>query len=212
MQYDLKTLSDETTVKLEWHGEPTMVLIKGEGAKTPVEKGDVLEVCLSQAKELLRYSHLWTLEGDKPVKHGYEKAMADIRAKESANSKEKAKKADEERAEVIAKLEELNVEFDESLSTKKLQGILEEEERKLGVLKEKEGDKTDVTATDEKKKLMKALKKLEVTFNDQATVEELQGLLDEKNAELEAEKAKKDAEKASKPKTAPKNKTSKSKK
>lgn len=75
-QYDLKKLAADQKIKLEWHGEPTMVLLDGEAKKREVGTGDVIEVTVDQARRLLRYSHKWTLEGDKPVEHGWEKAQA----------------------------------------------------------------------------------------------------------------------------------------
>lgn len=72
MQYDLKkTLEDKATVNVQWHGEPTRVLVRGEGEKTEVKTGDVLTVDRKQAAELLGYSPLWTLEGDTPTKQPY---------------------------------------------------------------------------------------------------------------------------------------------
>lgn len=72
MQYDpKKDFKSDATIKLQWHGEPTRVLVDGEGVKREVATGDVIEVSLDQAKRLIGYSPLWTKEGDKPTKQPY---------------------------------------------------------------------------------------------------------------------------------------------
>jgi hypothetical protein len=133
-QYDLKNeLAEKALVALEWHGDDTKVLIHGDAEKTAVEKGSVIEVTLRQARELLAYSHLWTLEGDKPLQHAYDANMA-----------------------------------------------------RLAKVARKQASVTGTTAAPEKmdrKAIIKSLKKLRVTFNDKASVEELAGLLKEKLAE-----------------------------
>jgi hypothetical protein len=97
MQYDLKKdLTEKGTFSLQWHGEDTKVLIAGDGVKTEVKKGDVITVDLKQARELLSYSYLWTLEGDQPVKHQYNEMLAKLAAK--AAKKAKSEETGEEAA------------------------------------------------------------------------------------------------------------------
>ena len=109
MQYDLKKeLTDKSKFNLQWHGEDTKVLIYGDAVKTEVKKGDVISVSLKQAHELLSYSHLWTLEGDQPVKHQYNEMLTKLATKAA----KKAKKAEEteEGEEVEEEDEEIDVE------------------------------------------------------------------------------------------------------
>lgn len=141
MKYDPKKITEETKVALEWHGDDTKVLVRGDSAKTPVKKGGILEVSVPQAKELLAYSHLWTLKGDKPLKHGYN--------------------------EMIAK----TVQTSAKKSSAKTENKIDEDV-------DCDPDKA------EKKTIVKALKKLGVTFNDKATRDELAGLLKETKAEI----------------------------
>lgn len=93
MKYDLDQLVADQTLKLQWHGAPTLVLVAGDSAKTEVETGGVLEVTLDQAKQLLHYSHLWTLEGDEPTKHGHELAMQAAFKAQNARATKPSKKA-----------------------------------------------------------------------------------------------------------------------
>lgn len=89
MKYDLKKdFTDKSEFALQWHGDDTKVLIHGDGEKTVVKTGDVITVCLKQARELLSYSYQWTLEGDEPAKHQYNDMLAKMAAKQ-------AKQADE---------------------------------------------------------------------------------------------------------------------
>jgi len=92
MKYDVsKDLVEETTVKLEWHGDDTRVFLRrGDGEKTAVKKGDVVEVTVEKARQLVKYSNLWTLEGDEPVRHAFDALQAEL-AKEG-NKKRRGKK------------------------------------------------------------------------------------------------------------------------
>ena len=99
MQYDLKELAQDQIVTMVWHGEPTRVLVRGEGEKREVKKGDELEVSVKQARELLKYSPDWTLSGDKPVDQPYRAAQkAAVEAKAP-----KAKKAEKKAAPALTK-------------------------------------------------------------------------------------------------------------
>lgn len=101
MQYDLKNIGQSALVKLMWHGAPTRVLVHGEGVKRDVGTGEIIEVTLKQARELLSMSRLFTLDGDKPVKQASPLVILE--------------KTDEEGNKVVS----LNVEAAEKLGTKK---------------------------------------------------------------------------------------------
>ena len=104
MQYDLKkTLEDKAKVNLQWHGEPTRVLVRGQGEKTVVNTGDVLTVDKKQAAELLGYSPLWTLEGDTPTPQPYMENL-----KRLAEKKVEAPAGDEEKELTPAAVEKMN--------------------------------------------------------------------------------------------------------
>ncbi len=158
MKYDLNKIVDETTVKLQWHGESTKVLIDGQGEKTDVNTGDVLEVSVKQAKELLKYSYLWTLEGDKPLAHPYDKVAVPnsikTTAKETSEEDLESEEVDldtinfEDKKQVIAGLKMLKATFNDRLGVKKLAELLKEliEEKKQSEpesIEIKEGDITD---------------------------------------------------------------------
>ena len=116
MQYDLKkTLEDKAKVNVQWHGEPTRVLVRGQGEKTEVNTGDVLTVDKKQAAELLGYSPLWTLEGDVPTPQPYLENLKRLNEK-----KVEAPAGDEEK--------ELNPAAVEKMNKKQLQAEL----KKLG--------------------------------------------------------------------------------
>ena len=148
MQYDAKkVLEDKATVELEWHGEPTRVLVYGQGEKTEVKTGGKLSVSRKQAVELLGYSPLWTLAGDTPVKQPYMENWKRLAKNVGKNKKENAPGA------------------------------------------EKETELTESAIAKMSKKDLKAeLKKLGATFNDEASNDELRGLLTETLAEKAAEK------------------------
>lgn len=131
MQYNLKKDLEKTQkVKLQWHGEETNVLVKGQGAKTLVKTGDVLSVTVEQARNLLRYSHLWTMDGDEPVAHGFDASQAKLHAvavEKAAQAPEpEANKAPDltEKEQVMASLRELNVTFNDAASTEELKQLL----------------------------------------------------------------------------------------
>lgn len=129
-QYELKKLDPEVKIKLEWHGADTLVQVERNAEKVVVKKGDVIEVSLELGKQLLQYSGQWTLEGDKPTVHGWDKARAAAFARLEAEAKapkgKKVAKAAEaeapaltpedvkkmKTADVKAKLTELGVAFE----------------------------------------------------------------------------------------------------
>jgi len=145
MQYDLKKeLTEKSKFNLQWHGEDTKVLIYGEAEKTEVKKGDVIGVSMKQAHELLSYSHLWTLEGDQPVKHQYNEMLIKLAAKAA----KKAAKADEtedgeggededeeidveaidsmKKAELVTALKKQGVSFNDQATKAELASLLKE--------------------------------------------------------------------------------------
>lgn len=85
--YNMEKAVETAMVSMQWHGAPTRVLVRGEGAKRDVGTGDVVAVSLEQARELVKYSHFWTVEGDTPTEHGFEKAQKDALAKVVAAAK-----------------------------------------------------------------------------------------------------------------------------
>ena len=129
-QYELKKLDPEVKIKLEWHGVDTLVQVERNAEKVVVKTGDVIEVSLELGKQLLQYSGQWTLEGDKPTVHGWDKARAAAFARLEAEAKapkgKKVAKAAEAEApaltaedikkmktkDVTAKLTELGVAFE----------------------------------------------------------------------------------------------------
>lgn len=136
MKYDLKKDLDQgVKVAVQWHGAPTLVLIEGDSVKTEVNTGDVLKVTLAQAKTLLRYSHLWTLEGDKPLEHG----KAVVKAKKAASKAAKGSKSKK-----TAKDDEKD-EDDAALTVADVEKMTEKEEV-LAAL-EKMGEKANAEAT-----------------------------------------------------------------
>lgn len=140
MQYDMKKIGAGTLLKIKWHGAPTRVLVNGELVKRDVATGDVLEVTVEQARQLLSMYRLFTLEGDEP--------MAQAAPVYALTNEEKKAKAESG---------EITVEDAEKL--------------------------------EKKKDVIDALKKLDVSFNDQANKNELKSLLVETLKEREAAKA-----------------------
>jgi len=160
MQYDLKKdINDGTKVAVQWHGEETKVLIAGDAGKTIVKKGDVLSVTIKQAKELLSYSHLWTLEGDRPVKHAYDEAMTKLAKKKA--KKEVTEQGEEdsgkeldindlnpdemEKPALVAALKKLAVTFNDRQGKEKLAILLKEviAEKSAATVKPEEGEVTE---------------------------------------------------------------------
>lgn len=127
MQYDLKTIGESALVKLMWHGAPTRVLVHGEGVKRDVGTGDVIEVTLKQARELLSMSRLFTLDGDKPVKQASPLVIPEKTDEEGNKvvslNVEAAEKLDTKK-EVIEALKTLGVAFNDALSKKELKVLL----------------------------------------------------------------------------------------
>lgn len=98
MQYDLKTIGKESLVKIKWHGVPTRVLLEGEAVKRDVATGDVLEVTVNQARQLVSMNRLFTLDGDEPM---YQAPQV------FAPSAEEVKKAEESGELTLAMAEKL---------------------------------------------------------------------------------------------------------
>jgi hypothetical protein len=144
-----KLFSAENLVKLEYHGIDTRVLFEGEGEKRDVKAGDVVEVSTKQAKQLLAYSRDWTLKGDKPVEHEFDKAQARLREQMNKDAKKAQKERSGEKSE-----DESNDEDDEDFDVLLLNP-----------------EKMD------KKEILAALKKMEVTANNRHSEEKLRGLL-----------------------------------
>jgi len=166
MKYDLKKdLTDKSMVALKWHGEDTKVLIYGEAEKTEVKKGDVINVSLKQARELLSYSYLWTFDGDEPVKHKYNEMVAKLAAKEAR----KAKKADDseegeeagddddeeitaddvdgmKKAEIVTQLKKRGASFNDQATKAELAGLLKD------VLAEQVDEETEEESEEETEK------------------------------------------------------------
>ena len=136
MQYDInKELREKSKVVLTWHGDDTTVLLDGEREKRPVPKGSDLKVSMEQARCLLRYSNLWTLKGDEPVKHPFDEMMAgrlkaEQRAAKAEPQEEQMPTATEvesmEKAEIVATLRKLNASFNDQASAEELRGLLSE--------------------------------------------------------------------------------------
>jgi len=94
MQYEVDKVLEEGKVKLQWHGEPTRVLLdKKDGQKTEVATGDVVEVSVTRAKWLLQYSDLWTLEGDEPIEQPFREARKAAAIEEAKRAAKLDKKA-----------------------------------------------------------------------------------------------------------------------
>jgi hypothetical protein len=139
MQYDLKKdLTDKTKFNLQWHGEDTKVLIHGDAEKTEVKKGDVINVSLRQARELLSYSYLWTLEGDEPAVHQYNEMLAKMAAKEAKQADEAGEgnqgdgeiTADDvdgmKKTELVTALRKLGASFNDQANKAELAELLKE--------------------------------------------------------------------------------------
>lgn len=156
MQYDLKKeLMDKGTIDVQWHGEPTRVLIDGEAEKREVPTGAALKVNLIQAKRLLSYSPLWTLKGDKPTEQPYMNRFG-----KNASSKKDKKKDQEKDKQVNKKVEELTREeiiealktaeatFNDAAETEELRQLLVEAQ----VEQEKKQADEEQKAKEDKKK------------------------------------------------------------
>ncbi len=143
MQYDLKKeLMDKGTIDVQWHGEPTKVLVDGESEKREVPTNGVLKVGLLQAKTLLSYSPLWTLKGDKPTEQPYmnrfgKNAPSKKNKKTDKESGEQVNKKVEEftREEIIEALKKAEATFNDAAETEELRELLveaqAEQEKKL---------------------------------------------------------------------------------
>lgn len=161
MKYDLDKLAKDSTIALTWHGDDTRVLIDGEGEKRVVKTGETIEVSVEQGKALLKYSHKWTLEGDKPEEQPFERAQkaaverqdAIMRRRVAQKAKKAAKGADD------ASEDATEGEGDEDV---------------LVPLTE-----ADVDAMETKKEVLSALKVREVKANKNAGLDELKSLLKE---------------------------------
>ena len=95
MKYDSKKVFNQVVkINMQWHGDDTKVLLRGDAVKTPVAKGDVIQVEMAQAKELIAYSSLWTLEGDEPIKHPFDVMMAKLREQADKEAKKGAVKGE----------------------------------------------------------------------------------------------------------------------
>lgn len=155
-----RELSEKAKIRLQWHGDQTRVLLKGEGEKTDVNQGDVIEVCEEQARELLSYSDLWTLEGEKPVEQPWRKAQHEAAVRMGAEAKARVKA--KAKAEKVEKTEDA----DESEDDK---------EPEIEVLTE-----ADVDLMSNKKDVSAALKARKVAHNSRgASLDELKALLKE---------------------------------
>lgn len=128
MQYDLNKLDLEAKLKLRWHGEDTRVLIKGDVSKTDVKTGAVIEVVVSQAKELLSYSKDWTLEGDKPKIDGYDQVIKNSRvAKAPEGSEENPIEITKmDKKSLIKALKKEKISFNDKATEEELRGLLVE--------------------------------------------------------------------------------------
>ncbi len=153
MKYDLKKeLKDKSAIALQWHGDDTKVSIYGKPGKTEVKKGDVIKVNLKQARELLSYSYLWTLEGDEPVKHGYDEMMAKLGAKQAAQGEEDGD-AEEvvdindvdkmKKPAIITALKKIGATFNDQSTAKELALLLKDAIAAKNAPEVKEGDETD---------------------------------------------------------------------
>lgn len=145
MKYDLKKeLTEKNMFALQWHGEVTKVLIAGDGEKTEVKNGDVINVAMKQAKELFSYSNLWTFEGDEPVKHNFDemlKKLALKAAKKAAKTDEAEETGEEnddgeeitaddvdkmKKPELVTALKKLGASFNDQANKTELAGLLKE--------------------------------------------------------------------------------------
>lgn len=137
MQYDLNNLGETALVKIKWHGMPTRVLVRGEAQKRDVATGEVIEVTLEQAKELLNINRLFTLDGDVPMKQSEPMPPASENKDEEGNvvlTSDAAEKLDKKK-DVVDALKNLGVSFNDALSKNDLKVLLVE------TLKEKEAAK-----------------------------------------------------------------------
>lgn len=171
--YNIKEeLKDDRIVKLQWHGAPTRVLIQGDGEKTEVDTGDVIEVSVKQAAELLHYDSKWTKEGDQPVISEFDKQQKKLRDEQSKiaqkAAKDAAKRAKGESSEAAAEAGEGDDDEDDDAPID------------IATLNPEAMSKDEIVLT---------LKKLEVTVNSRQGEEKLRELLvetiNEKKAELE---------------------------
>lgn len=128
MQYNLqKDLVEKTKAKVQWHGAPTRVLVHGESQKRSIATGDTLSVTVKQARELLTYSPLWTLDGDEPSPQPYRnRDVATVQEEEKevevTNENDAPKLTEKE--QVMADLRALNVTFNDAASTDELKQLL----------------------------------------------------------------------------------------
>lgn len=138
MQYDLKTIGNQSLVKLMWHGAPTRVLVHGEGEKRDLNTGEVIEVSLKQARELLSMNRLFTLDGDKPVKQASPLVIPETKDEEGNKVVVMTSEVAEglnTKKEVVEALKNLGVSFNDALSKNDLKVLL------IETLKEQEAAK-----------------------------------------------------------------------
>jgi len=148
MKYDLKeVLKDRSKVSLEWHGKNTLVQFERNAKKEEVKTGDVVKVSHEVAHRLLSYSDLWTLEGDKPVVHGWRQVVpaeavieADDVLSEDFTQEEVSKMR---KPELLERLADLEIELTGDEKVPELKEIL------LSILAEDEEIVEDVDEDDE---------------------------------------------------------------
>lgn len=186
MQYNTKELlEDKEQLELTWHGEPTRVLVRGQGEKTEVPTGGTLTVSRAQAVELLKYSPLWTLAGDKPQKQPYMQAQAAaLKAQEAELQQQRKLSLARLKSAKTTEAPQVNEPFKPDM------------EPVLAILTQ-----GDVDAMKTKKQVVNALKERKATFNESVSLPELKVVLLEREAERQAA-ADKEAKAAAKKKPA----------
>lgn len=128
MLYDMRKIGAGTLLKIKWHGAPTRVLVNGESQKRDVGTGDVIEVPVEQARQLLSAYRLFTLEGDEPMPQAapvYSLTEEEKKAKQESGelTVEDAEKL-EKKKDVIDALKKLDVSFNDQANKKELQSLL----------------------------------------------------------------------------------------
>lgn len=188
MQYNTKELlEDKEQLELTWHGEPTRVLVRGEAEKTEVETGGSITLSRAQAIELLKYSPLWTLAGDKPQKQPYMEALAKgQKAVDDENQKRRKTALAQLKAPKGTDKQKVNENFTPDM---------EEKDVVLTQL--------DIEAMKTKKQVIAELKKRGSGFNESSTLKELQAVLLEVEQERQAAKDAQEEKKPATPENAP---------
>lgn len=124
-KYDAKAVTKATkTLKLQWHGAPTLVKLEDGASKVEVNTGDVVEVNNERAEFLLHYSPDWTLEGDTPLEQSKPSLPEAPKAKQSDKKPEGKPLAKMNKTELAAEAKERGLEVAEDAKVADIRAMI----------------------------------------------------------------------------------------